>query len=188
MIRINLLPREEKPSKEGIIWQSVMIWALIACGIIIFGGVGMHIFRAYEIRSLKLDIDETKREKERYAEAARLVEDLTEKKRQIEEKLQVIESLDKDRRTRVYLLDELAKSVPDYVWLERYEENGQSATIKGWSFTNLAISQFMDSLESKAHVDSVFLKIIKRQEIEGIPALNFELGYRIGNPKEGAGS
>lgn len=188
MIRINLLPGEEKPSKEGIIWQSVFIWALIACGIIVFAGIGMHIFRSYEIRSLKSDIAETKLEQQRYAEAARLVEELTARKRQIEERLQVIETLERDRRTRVYLLDELAKSVPDYVWLERFEENGQAATIKGWSFTNLAISQFMDSLESKAHVDSVFLRIIKRQEIEGIPALNFELGYRIGSPKEGAGS
>lgn len=188
MIRINLLPREEKPSRGGIIWQSVFIWALIACGTIIVVGIGLHIFRLYEIKSLKSDIDETKLEQQRYAEAAKLVTELTARKRQIEERLQVIETLDRDRRMRVYLLDELARSVPDYLWLERFDETGSAATIKGWSFTNLAISQFMDSLQASAHVDSVFLRIIKRQEIEGIPALNFELGCRIGNRKEGAGS
>ncbi len=188
MVRINLLPREEKPSKEEILWKSIFVWAMIAAAVVVVAGVGMHIFRSYEIHSLKVDIAETKAEQEKYREQAKLVEQLTAKRRQIRERLHVVESLDRDRYVRVFLLDELARSVPDYVWLERFEENGSEASIKGWAFSNLAISRFMDQLEAKAHTDSVYLKVIRREEIKGTPVLSFEVGYQIGKTEEDAES
>jgi len=184
MVRINLLPREEKPSRTQIVWKSVFIWTLIMAGIVVLAGVGLHIFRCYEIRSLEGDIAETKAQQEKYREQARLVEELTAKRRQIRDRFEVVEALDKDRFLRVYLLDELARSVPDYVWLERFEENGGQATVRGWAFSNLAISRFMDMLEAKAHIDSVYLKVIRRQELKDTPVLSFEVGYQIAKTEE----
>lgn len=188
MVRINLLPREEKPSRSEVLWKSIFVWTLIAAVVVVAAGVGMHIFRTYEIHSLKGDIAETKAQQDKYREQAKLVEELTAKRKQIRDRLKVVDSLDRGRFLRVYLLDELARSVPDYVWLEKFEENGSQATVKGWAFSNLAISRFMDQLEAKAHTDSVYLKVIRRQEIEGTPVLSFEVGYQVVKTEEDAES
>lgn len=188
MIRINLLPREEKPSRTVMIWRSVFIWTMIAVAVVVIAGIGLHMFRSYEIRALKADIEQTRTEQEKYREQAKLVDALTEKRREITQRIQVIEGLDKDRYLRVYLLDELARSVPEYIWLQRFSENGGGVSVKGWAFSNLAVSRFMDSLEAKAHTDSVFLRVIRKEEIQGTPVLGFEVGYQIRSFEEEAES
>jgi type IV pilus assembly protein PilN len=183
MIRINLLPREEKPSKEIQTWSRILIWSLIGAALVVIVGIGIHIFRSYEIAMLKGDIAEARRELVKYEGQAAMVRDLTAKRKAIEDRIVVIENIDRDRFLRVYLLDELARSVPEYVWLESCEEKAGAVTLKGMAFSNLAISQMMDDLGAKAHVDSVLLHIIRKEEVESQPVLGFELGYQIPVPQ-----
>ena len=179
MVRINLLPKEEKPSPAAQAWRRVFIWSLIIAGLVLIVGVGLHIFRSYEISTLKADVEETRGEQERYKEEAALVADLTEKRRLIAQRIQVIENLDRDRFLRVEHLDEVARSVPEYVWLESFNEAAGTVAMRGMAFSNLAISRFMDSLEAKAHVDSVYLRVIRRDQVDGTPVLSFEVGYQL---------
>jgi hypothetical protein len=65
---------------------------------------------------------------------------------------------------------------------------GGLMSIKGNAFSNIAISQLMDSLESQAHIDSVYLRVIRREEIDGTPILSFEIGCQVGRSEEGASS
>jgi type IV pilus assembly protein PilN len=178
MIRINLLPREEKPSKEALNWARIFVWALIAAAVVVLVGVGIHVFRSFEIASLKSDIAEANLEMAKYEEQVQMVRDLTSKRQAIQQRISVIENLDRDRSLRVFILDELARSLPEYVWLEAAEEKAGLVVIKGMAFSNLAVSQLMDELSAKAHVDSVYLRVIKRDEIENQPVLAFELGYK----------
>jgi type IV pilus assembly protein PilN len=179
MIKINLLPREEKPSREIQTWGRILVWSLIGAAIVVLVGIGMHIFRAYEIAALKSDIAETRRELAKYEGQAALVRDLTARRKSIEDRLDVIGEIDRDRFLRVYLLDELARAVPDYVWLESCDEKDGAINLKGQAFSNLAISQFMDHLGAEAHADSVSLLIIRKDEVENQPVLGFEIGYKF---------
>lgn len=175
MIRINLLPKEEKPSKEAMTWNSIFIWSLIAAGVVIIAGVGFHIFHRYEVDAMEAEIETMRAEQEQFRSQAAIVNDLTEKRKLIAERLDVIETLDRNRSARVKLLDEIARSVPEYVWLTSLEETGGILTVKGVAFSNLAISQFMNHLEQKDHIGLVELRVIRRDEIEGQPVLTFEL-------------
>ena len=56
---------------------------------------------------------------------------------------------------------------------------GEVADIRANAFSNLAISRFMDSLEGKASVDSVYLRVIRRDQVDDTPVLNFEVGYQL---------
>jgi type IV pilus assembly protein PilN len=179
MVRINLLPREEKPSGAAIVWGRVFVWTLIGAALVLIAGAGLHIFRSYEISTLKSDIEEAVAEQEKYREQAALVDALKVKRKQITQRIEVIETLDQNRHLRVHLLDELARSVPEYVWLQRFHESGGSAQVKGWAFSNLAISRFMDALEAKAHTDSVYLRVIRKEDKQGTPVLGFDLGYHV---------
>jgi type IV pilus assembly protein PilN len=182
MIRINLLPKEEKPSKEAMTWNSIFIWSLIAAGIVIIAGVGFHIFHRYEIDAMRSEIATLTAEQDQYRSQAAVVNDLTQKRKLIAERLDVIETLDKNRSARVKLLDEIARSVPQYVWLTSLEEASGVLTVKGVAFSNLAISQFMDLLEDKDHISIVELRVIRRDEVEDQPVLTFELDCAIGIP------
>jgi type IV pilus assembly protein PilN len=179
MIRINLLPREEKPSREALTWIRVFTWGLIASALIVVVGIGVFAFRTYEIRVLKSDIAEQRLELAKYEGQAALVRDLMARRQAIQRRIEIIEALDHDRFLRVQVLDELARSVPEYVWLDLAEEKAGTMTVKGMAFSNLAISQFMDALDAKSHVDSVFLKVIRKDEVDEQPVLGFEIGYKI---------
>jgi type IV pilus assembly protein PilN len=179
MVRINLLPREEKPSGAAVTWSKIFVWTMVGAAVVLLVGVGLHIFRSYEISTLKSDIAEAVAEQEKYREQAALVDALTAKRREITQRIGVIETLDQDRRVRVHLLDELARSVPEYVWLQRFQESGGAAQVKGWAFSNLAISRFMDALEAKSHTDSVYLRVIRKEDVQGTPVLGFDIGYHV---------
>jgi Tfp pilus assembly protein PilN len=69
--------------------------------------------------------------------------------------------------------------VPEYIWLESVSEVSGSVSMRGNAFSNLAISRFMDSLEAKATVDSVYLRVIRRDQVDDTPVLNFEVGYQL---------
>jgi type IV pilus assembly protein PilN len=185
MIKINLLPREEKPSREIQTWSRVLVWSLIGAAIVVLVGVGIHIFRAYEIAVLKSDIAETRSELAKYEGQAALVRDLTARRKAIEDRISVVETLDRDRFLRVYLLDELARAVPNYIWLESCEEKAGIIDLKGMAFSNMAISQFMDQLEAEAHADSVSLLVIRKAAVENQPVLGFEIGYKFPNSQIG---
>ena len=179
MIRINLLPREEKPSREALTWNRIFTWSLIAAVLVVIVGIGVFAFRTYEIRVLKADIAEQRHELAKYEGQAALVRDLMARRQAIQRRIDIIEALDRDRFLRVHVLDELARSVPEYVWLQSAEEKAGTMTLKGMAFSNLAISQFMDDLDAKSHVDSVFLRVIRKEEVESQPVLGFEMGYKI---------
>lgn len=179
MIRINLLPREEKPSREALTWTRIFTWALIASALIVIVGIGVFALRTYEIRVLKSDIAEQRRELAKYEGQAALVRDLMARRQAIQRRIDIIEALDHDRFLRVHVLDELARSVPEYIWLESAEEKAGTMTLKGMAFSNLAISQFMDELDAKSHVDSVYLRVIRKDEVDNQQVLGFEIGYKI---------
>jgi type IV pilus assembly protein PilN len=186
MIRINLLPKEEKPSKAALLWRRIFIWTLIGAALVLVVGVGWHILRSYEISGLKSDIADARAEQDRYQKEAAMVTELTQKRKMISQRIKVIEDLDKNRFLRVQLMDELARSVPEYIWLHSFQEAGGSVSLRGRAFSNLAISRFMDSLEGKAHVDSVYLQVIRKEQLDGTPILNFELGYQTSTDGEEA--
>ena len=186
MIRINLLPKEEKPTKAALLWGRIFVWTLIGAAVVLAVGVGWHILRSYEIATLKSDIEDARAEQQKYVKEAALVQELTQKRRVITQRIAVLEGLDRDRFLRVQLLDELARSVPEYIWLHSYSESAGKAFIRGRAFSNLAISRFMDSLEAKSHVDSVYLRVIRKEQLDGTPVLNFEIGYQVGNQMEDA--
>ncbi len=176
MIRINLLPGEEKPSREAMTWNSIFIWSLITAGIVLIAGVGFHVFHRYEIDAMRADIATMRVEQDQYKSQAAIVDDLKAKRKLIAERLHVIETLDTNRSARVELLDEIARSVPQYVWLTSLEETAGVLTVKGVAFSNLAVSQFMKLLEEKDRIGQVELRVITRDDIEGQPVLTFELG------------
>jgi type IV pilus assembly protein PilN len=76
----------------------------------------------------------------------------------LEAQIQSIDSIKKNRRRELKLLEYLQKSVPEKVWLETMEINETKVAIRGLAVTDADLTQFMDSLSRSAFLREVSLQ------------------------------
>ncbi|HCZ14332.1 MAG TPA: PilN domain-containing protein [Accumulibacter sp.] len=159
MIRINLLPhREEK--RRARRQQFYALFGLIAVlsGLIVFlvySVIGGYIaaqdarndFLKQEIAVLDKQIDQIKRLKEQS-------DALMARKR-------IIESLQRDRAEAVRLLSELAKQMPEGVYIRSLKQVGQSINLVGYAQSSARVSTLMRNIEASPWLEKPQLIEIK---------------------------
>jgi len=159
MIRINLLPHREEKRKARR-QQFYVLTGLISvlAGLILFLGYSVingyiatqderNDFLKKEIAVLDKQLVEIKRLKEQTASLLA--------------RKQIIESLQRDRAEAVHLLNEMAKQVPEGIYLSALKQEGQKITLKGYTQSNARVSTLMRNLESSPWLESPQLVEIK---------------------------
>ena len=169
MIRINLLPhREEK--RKGRRKQFYVLLGLVSvlAALIWFLGFSLinreitlqndsNEFLKREIASLDKEIDEIKKIQEQ-------TNALLSRKR-------VIEALQANRTETVHLFNELAKQVPEGIYLRTLVQAGQKITISGYAQSNARITTLMNNLDESPLLEQSTL-IETKAETVGIRRLN----------------
>jgi type IV pilus assembly protein PilN len=169
MIRVNLLPHREgkrKARREQFYAVSGLIAVLAA--LIWFLGYGIingyistqdnkNAFLKTQIADLDKDIDEIKRLKEQ-------TDSLLSRKR-------VIEALQANRAETVHLFNEMARQVPDGVYIKSIKQEKDQIHISGYAQTNSRVSALMRNLEASPLLERPDLVEIKA-EIVGKRRLN----------------
>lgn len=177
MIRVNLLPHREGKRKarreqfyavSGLIAVlAVLIWFL-GYGIIngyISAQENKNAFLKTQIAGLDKDIEEIKRLKEQ-------TDSLLSRKR-------VIEALQANRAETVHLFNEMARQVPDGVYIKNIKQEKDKIHLSGYAQTNSRVSTLMRNLEASPLLERPDLVEIKA-EIVGKRRLNeFELNVFI---------
>src|SRR3970282_2398654 len=74
---------------------------------------------------------------------------------------QVVETLQGNRAEVVHLLDQLARQLPDGVYLKGIKQTGNKVTISGYTQSQARVSTLMRNLESSAYLESPGLLEIK---------------------------
>ena len=145
MIRINLLPhREEKRKARRQQFYVLLGLVAVLAGLIWFLGysiIGKQIavqndkneFIKREIASLDKEIDEIKKIQEQ-------TNALLARKR-------VIEALQANRTETVHLFNELAKQVPEGIYLRTLVQTGPRIAISGYAQSNARITTLMNNLD-----------------------------------------
>ncbi len=145
MIRINLLPhREEK--RKGRRQQFYVLLGLVSLLVAVIWSLGLSLinrqiavqnetneFLKHEISSLDKEIDEIKKIQEQ-------TNALLARKR-------VIEALQANRTEIVHLFNELAKQVPEGIYLRTLNQAGPRITITGYAQSNARITTLMNNLD-----------------------------------------
>jgi type IV pilus assembly protein PilN len=164
MIRINLLKPESKEFKEGPVapgpeirakkafpFTSIFILLLIAVLAAAFFLQKQMISREKD----RLQTAQAEKKKLEYV-VAKLAE-LEKQKAVFERKIGLINQLRAQQDSAVVILDELSKSLPDWVWLTDVSSQGQMIQIKGNALSNNLIADYIYSLESSPHLANVNL-------------------------------
>jgi type IV pilus assembly protein PilN len=174
MIRINLLPYREKAKKENLQRQILIISASLVVFFLLLTSLQFYI--TMRIGDL---------EKQIKAGDARLVilnkkvgdlEGYKRNKKELEQKLGVINSLEGNRLFPVQMLDEIRQIVPaNEAWLEKVKETGNDLRIEGMARDNGTVARFMKNLEKAGFIESVDLVVTREKEVAGVMLQQFVL-------------
>lgn len=158
MARINLLPWREglRKQRQRDFAAAVLVAILVTVGILFY--VHAHIegliehqeqrnrFLENEIAALDNKIAEIKK--------------LEDRKAMLLAKMDVIQQLQKSRPEIVHLFEEIAKTVPDGVYLTQFSQSGSSLTFRGKAQSNARVSAYMHSIEASGWMKNPNLNII----------------------------
>ena len=177
MIRINLLPREERQVRRSIQLPKVgAIMPVLALLLVAALFTAFSVVQAMQVSRLKSDIARAEREAERLRPQIQTINDLTQKREEVTRRLNVITELDKTRLWRVRLVDELSKCVPDHLWLTSYEETGPNTVkVEGVTFSNLIVADFMSRLEASPLYGNVDLVVAEKGTIDQRNVVKFTI-------------
>ncbi|TMQ53623.1 MAG: hypothetical protein E6K77_00395 [Candidatus Eisenbacteria bacterium] len=176
MIRINLLPRDERKTRRkmqlpkiGALMPVLVLLLVIA----LFGAIS--VFQTLQIGRLKSDIARAEQEAAKLRPQIQTIQELTQKREELTRRLNVIADLDKTRLQRVMLVDELSRCVPEHLWLTSYEETANKVQIEGVTFSNLLVADFMTRLEASPLYGSVDLLVAEKGTIDQRNVVKFKV-------------
>ncbi|MEM1024896.1 MAG: PilN domain-containing protein [Myxococcota bacterium] len=166
MIRINLLPVRQTQKR-----QSVQQQLLIGVGVLVAIVVASVVWTAVISSSAeerKQAVAEKQNERKQLDKIIGEVNAFTEKKKELEEKLDVIDGLSKAKIGPVRALDDLATEIPNRVWVTKMGENNGSVTIEGRAIDPEDVSSFLLALQKSKYFSGIVLtysKAVKEQNV-----------------------
>jgi len=182
MIRINLLPREEKAQRRASISFNpgdmvIPVGVLAAAGLVI---AGTALSQHSRVGSLEKSIAEVEAQSRELAPQIERVNQLARERAELDLRLGIINRLEKGRTQSVRLMDELARCVPDHLWLSGATQDGSGGlALEGVTFSNLVVSDFMSRLEQSPMFAGVELSVAERGQVEKHEIVKFQLTCRV---------
>ncbi len=175
MIRINLLPFRVARKKENIRRQiSIFLLSIVLTLVALYGYTQMV---NKKIETVKDQIKQVDQQIAKYKEKATRVKKIKKDLVLLEEKLEIVGSLQKQRDKQLVLFDTMTGLIiPGRMWLQSFKTSDKSVVIKGIAFDNPTIADFMEKLENSPLFDKVDLKTAQMKKFKGDAMLkSFEL-------------
>ncbi|TDR22444.1 PilN domain-containing protein [Marinicella litoralis] len=180
MAKINLLPWREERRQQ----QTKEFYILLG----ISAGLALAVFGLafyYFDQSVKY---QNQRNQYLTAEISKLdaqiaeIKKLEAQKANLIARQEVIEELQASRTQMVHLFDELVKSIPNGVFLEKITQKGSSMSLEGYSQSHSRVSDYMRRLESSAWFTGIDLDYIRADDTLTSHEQKFKLSVRLVNP------
>jgi Tfp pilus assembly protein PilN len=182
MIRINLLPREEKAHNQVSMnfkaGELIVPLALfVAVAVIVLGTV---MSQRSSVATLHKSIETVDAEARALAPQIERVNRLAQERAELDLRLGVISKLEKGRTLTVRMMDELAKCVPDHLWLTAAgQEQGNQLVVEGMTFSNLVVSDLMSNLERSPMFANVQLDVAERSGSNDQSIVKFRITCQV---------
>jgi len=165
MIRINLLPQRRTKTNETV-QQQLLAFA----GVLVVTIVVSFVWWALTAKEEEARADLVKAKRQELAQLDKIigeVNEFTAKKKELEDKLAVIQDLKRGKTGPVRALDDLATEIPNRVWLTSMLETGGSVDLEGSAVDHEDVSAFMKSLQKSKYFSNVVLTYSKTGKNQG---------------------
>ena len=186
MIKINLLPFRIARKKENIRKQISIFLLFVLLTVVALFWYTQSINK--KIISIKEKTIQINHQIAKYKEKADRVAQIKRDLKILDEKLEIVSSLKKQRKKQLILFDGMTDLIiPTRMWLESFKTNQNSVIIKGVAFDNPTIADFMEKLEKSSLFSTIDLKTAKMKKFKNdVKLKSFELLCIKAQPKEKA--
>jgi type IV pilus assembly protein PilN len=186
MIRINLLPSDDRKSRRKISLPTVsggaVLWVSLALFVYAGAVSGVWVLQNRKINDYETKILALKEESARLAPQLAKIRKLQAEREEVNKRLGIIAALDKNRYLHVRMMNDLAVNVPDNCWLtDLSESGGTQISLEGITFSNFIIADFMTSLEGSGRFTEVALVKAQEGEIDGVRVVKFAVNASLVN-------
>ncbi len=185
MARINLLPWREAYRQEK---KKEFIGILV--GVLILAGLVAYLW----VSSIQSSIsDQQSRNRLLKTEISALeaavveIQQLREKREQLLARMRVIQDLEGKRPVIVRYFDEMVRAVPDGVYLNRMERQGEVILLEGIAESNNRVSSFMRNLDESDWFAAPNLSSVTAAPEQGEQANAFRMSVRTSAPADQPG-
>lgn len=174
MIRINLLPYREKAKKENFLRQMIILGGVFVFFLLVL--LGVHLYVGFDIDAKAKEVRDLEAKIALLNKKVGDIEAFKKNKKELEQKLGVIATLEQNRLFPVRAFDHLNGLIPSkQIWLEKLAESGAELRIEGMARDNGAVAILMKNLEKAPYVRSVDLIYSRQREVVGVPLQQFAL-------------
>ena len=173
MPRINLLPWRDEERKERKLKFLVALGGAAVAALAV-AGIGFMMMdsmvSAQEARNERLN--------EEIAVLDRQIEkinSLEADKARFIARMEVIEKLQRSRPEIVHIFDEIAKQIPDGVYLTAIQQNGQRIKFEGVAQSSTRVSAFMRNIDGSDYLKNPELEIVQTSRDKSVTGASFVL-------------
>jgi type IV pilus assembly protein PilN len=166
MIRINLLPYRAAKKKENIRRQvSIFLLSIVAVALLVY------VYNASlnnKIEKISADITSTQAQVTKYKKINEEIAEIKKKLDLLNRKIEVIESLERDRKVPVQTMDDLYQLlVQKRMWYTKIEDQAQNIKVNGIAIDNQTVADYMTRVEKSDNYQNVRLAAIKQHKLQG---------------------
>jgi type IV pilus assembly protein PilN len=177
MIKINLLLARKEKKKVGIRKEIIVLILSIVLLLIVLIIVQWRLEKEKE--ATLAQISETKKEIAYYKSLTTEVDRAKEAQKTLQDKLNIINSLRKEKAIPARVLDELSIDKPEKVHLESVKKEGARLGIEGIALDDETIANFMTNLRKSKLFKNVDLIVSEQIEQSKIKLKKFILSCEI---------
>lgn len=149
MIRINLLGSDRQKKARAVAFDAGQRLT-VACSLVLVlaaGGIGWWYWTlTQESAQVDMDIAAAQQEVARLQSVLTEVQQAEQRRQQVQQRVGLIETLQRGQGTPVQLLDHVSRSLPDMLWLTSMIQLNNEVTIEGRSTTLIGVSDFVGNL------------------------------------------
>jgi len=151
-IRINLLPhREARKARQKKLFTTAVVGSVVLALAVIGAGQGLigHLSDQQAARN-----DFLKREIGQLDSQIKEIQALKQKTDALLNRKRVVEELQNNRASLVYLFDEMARRMPNGVYLTNLQQQGNKLTLQGMAQSSARVSALMRNLQESPRFDT----------------------------------
>ena len=190
MIKINLIPFRDIEKKENVRRQVTI--AILSVILVMMAMAYYHIRLNNTIVDMTAKIEGTKIELAAAEKEAKEVDKIKQELNKLNTKIQVIKTIETNRKASIKLLDHMTKMVdeqtsavesgtsPDEIgkpvkrlWFTSFQANGPNLNINGIALDNKTVADFMTRLEVSKIYNNVTLNTLKKESINNLNLKSF---------------
>jgi len=189
MIRINLLGRARpKAQRQAVPLEATLQIVFFAASLLLSGGVLYYHWHSMTQEAIEVQnhIRRQQGEKARLEQLKAQVDQFEKQRAVLQQRISIIEQLQRNRTGGQELLDALANTVTrtDTLWLTSLDRKGDALTMVGMGGSLNAVANFITELKHSGYFDQVEIKQSAQDDKDpAVQTFNFTLTATFALPK-----